>query len=75
MVSVGAIGRCMVEVKDLLDGSWVRGVSIIVVEELMQAGLPTCRSRNECCWEAMVVGARQERTGHVPVIALFSTPT
>lgn len=56
MVNVGAIGRCMVKVEDLLDRSWVRGISTIGVEELMQEGLPTCRSRNECCWEAMVVG-------------------
>ena len=55
MVRRGAIGRRMVEVEDLLNGSCVEGVSTKLVEELMQAGLPTCRSRNECWWEAMMV--------------------
>lgn len=57
MVRAGAIGRRMIEVEDLLNGSCTQGaVSTKVGEELMRAGLPTCRSRNECWWEAMVEG-------------------
>lgn len=72
MVRVGAIGKRMVEVEDLLNGSWAEGISTKAVGELMQAGLPTCRSRSECCGEAMVVGALQECTVCVPIIPLFS---
>lgn len=71
MVRIGAVGRRMVEVKDLLDGSCAERVSVKTVEELMKAGLPTCRSRNECCWEAMVVGARQESTGRIRIVPVF----
>lgn len=58
-MSVGTIGGHMIKVKYLLNGSWVKRVRTQVVEKLIQAGLPTCRSRNECCWEAMVTGACQ----------------
>ena len=72
MVRVDAIGRRMVEIEDLLNGSCAKGVSTKVVEKLMQAGLPTCRSRNECCWEAMVMGALRDCQGRIPIIPEFS---